>query len=140
MPWINSLRHAHPAVPNIMAPEDAITFNNYRWAHIDRDLPNLRTTPVAAGVHQIAQGLNTLVTEQCLQQQADKTRRTRERNKTPQEYFGTGLRKLMRWCQVLDEADLPPLYSELALAKRGRTGWFFNRPWQTPRRMQTWPT
>ena len=109
----------HPSVPSITAPEDAVTFTNYRWSFINRDLPNLRTTPVTAEAHQIALGLNMLVTEQRLQRQADETRRDRERTKTPTEFFSPGIRKLMRWCQVLDETDLPPIYAQLASAKKG---------------------
>ena len=101
------------------APEDAVTFTNYCWSFINCDLPNLRTTPVTAGAHQIALGLNMLVTEQRLQCQSDETRRDRERTKTPTKFFGPGIRKLMRWCQVLDEVDLPPIYAQLASAKKG---------------------
>lgn len=110
-----------PPAPPFPTPTDAATFTNYRWGFVNQDHPNLRATPMTAGAQQIAAGLSSLVTEQRTQRLADDARRQRDRNKSPSDYFGTGLRRLMRWCQVLSDQDLPPVYAQIAAAPKGQT-------------------
>jgi len=69
----------------------------------------------------IAQGISSLTQEQRLaRQEANLHRQSRDAPKTPSDYFGVLLDRLMRWCQVSDEADLPPIYETLANTKKGK--------------------
>ena len=67
----------------------------------------------------IAQGISTLTDEQrrtrleAQQQNADRTA-----PRKPSDLFGPRLERLMKWCQVASEGDLPPIYAALAKDKK----------------------
>jgi hypothetical protein len=86
---------------------------------VERDHPDLRAGPTTQGAQLIAGGLNDLATQSRLSREADEARRVQERTKTPRDLFPSGLQRLMRWCQAQVEDHLPPIYTDLALAKKG---------------------
>lgn len=113
---------APPQTPNMLTHNDATVFMAHRWESINTDLPHLRQTPGNPVQNRIAEGLQSLVAAQQDQQRSDEARRQQEKTKKPSEYFGiAGLRKLMRWCHVFHEDDLPPIYASIASAPKGQT-------------------
>jgi hypothetical protein len=115
----STLAQAPPATQIIATLEGATTFQNYRMAVVERDHPDLRSGPTTQGAQLIAGGLNDLATQSRLAREADEARRVQERTKTPQDLFPSGLQRLMRWCQAQTEIQLPPIYTDLAMAKKG---------------------
>jgi hypothetical protein len=115
----STLAQAPPAAQIIATLGGATTFQNYRMSLVERDHPNLRSGPMTQGAQLIAGGLNDLATQSRLAREADEARRLQERTKTPRDLFPSGLQRLMRWCQAQAEDQLPPVYTDLALAKKG---------------------
>lgn len=109
------------AAPVFANPGDQQAFAAYRLELMHRDLPS--TQP---GVHHnsaalIAQGITALTNEQRqARQEAEQHRLSRDAPKTAADYFGVLLDRVMRWCQVASERDLPPIYDVLANTKKGK--------------------
>ncbi len=118
-PW-SYLAMAAPELPVIATPQDNVALTNYRWSFIHRDIPNLRSTPLTQGATQIALGLGQLASEQRLARTEADQRRQVEANKLPSDLFGSNVIKLMRWCQVSTENQLPQVWKDLAKAPKGR--------------------
>jgi hypothetical protein len=82
---------------------------------------------VTQGATQIVLGLGQLVSKQRQARVEDNQRRQREANKTPSDLFGTNIIKLMRWCQVTTEDQLPQVWRDLAQAPKGKQQQVLNR-------------
>lgn len=109
------------APPAFLDPSDQQGLAQYRLSLMHLDLPQLQPTVHHNSAVLIAQGLNALTDEQRqARQDAILHRQTKEAPKTPSDYFGVSLDRLMRWCQVVREQDLPPIYSALANTPKGR--------------------
>lgn len=113
--------HKPLASPTFIRPEDQQAFASYRLEILHKDLPHLQP-----GVHHnsavlIAQGLTALTSEQRLaRQEAEMHRQNKDAPKTAADYFGVLLERVMRWCQVANEQELPPIYETLANTKKGK--------------------
>jgi hypothetical protein len=84
------------------------------WSFVIQDLPVLDPTQVQHGAHYIAASIGALAHEQRVARHEDQLRRAADKNKTPQAYFGSALRAILRLCQVTHESRLPLLYREVA--------------------------
>ncbi len=115
----STLAQATPVAQVLATLDGATIFQNYRLGLVERDHPDLRAGPTTQGAQLIAGGLNDLATQSRLSREADEARRVQERTKTPRDLFPSGLQRLMRWCQAQAEDQLPPIYTDLALAKKG---------------------
>ena len=112
-----------PAAPPVFA-DLAVqqAFIVYRLSVFHADFNHLQPGHQHQSAVLIAQGLSALTNEQRLtrteaqQRQADNLA-----PKSPADLFSVQLERLMRWCQVATEFDLPPIYSTLANTKKGRT-------------------
>lgn len=108
-------------VPMYAPPDVHQVFLAYRRDIAHRDLPLLSTSAQAQGAQVIANSLSTLVHEQRLaREEAADQRRAKEARKTPGEYYGVLLERLMRWAHVSDEADLPSIHEAVANAKKSK--------------------
>lgn len=113
--------HKPLSPPAFVRPEDQQAFATYRLEILHRDLPHIQP-----GVHHnsavlIAQGLTALTDEQRLaRQDAELHRQSKDALKTATDYFGVLLERIMRWCQVASEQDLPPIYETIANTKKGK--------------------
>jgi hypothetical protein len=107
---------ATQALAHIIA---ANTFQAFRADIVARDFPNLATNQVTQGAQLIANGLTDMAEQTRLQRESEEARRDRESNKVPEDLFGTGLPKLMRWVHAPTGAHLPPVYTMLAKCKKG---------------------
>ena len=96
-------------------------FVTYRLSVFHTDFNHMQPGHQHQSAVLIAQGLSALTNEQRLtraeaqQRQADNVA-----PKTPADLFSVQLERLMRWCQVATEFDLPPIYHTLANTKKGR--------------------
>mmetsp|Transcript_6869 Transcript_6869/g.13921 ORF Transcript_6869/g.13921 Transcript_6869/m.13921 type:complete len:711 (+) Transcript_6869:32-2164(+) len=107
--------------PMYAPPEMHQLYLKYRMAIAHRDLPLLSPAGTQQGAQLIATGLTTLVQEQRLaRQEAAEQRRERDARKTPADYYGVLLERLMRWAQVHGEDDLPPIHEALSNTKKGK--------------------
>jgi len=116
---VSPLARDIPATQGIASIADANAYQSFRAGIVARDHPNLSTNQVTQGAQLVAQGLTDIADQARLQREADEVRRHREVTKTPADLFPTGLDKLMRWCQVASEAELPVLYTTAASHKKG---------------------
>jgi hypothetical protein len=97
------------------------TFLDYRRNIAHQDLPLISSAGQQQGAQVIANGLATLAAEQRqTREEAAKHRRQRDARKTPQDFYGVLLERLMRWSQVVDERHLTPIHEEVANAKKSR--------------------
>jgi hypothetical protein len=102
-------------------PLDQQGFGDYRARIAQDDIPPLRPGMQHNSALLITQGIGNLTAEQRLtRQEAADARADKAAPKTPQDYFGALTERLMRWCQVQREEDLPPIYEKIANAKKGR--------------------
>jgi hypothetical protein len=83
-------------------------------------LPNLRSTPLTQGAQHITRALGDLVNIQQRALNDEAQHRTAQSNKLPSGYFQGGLIKLMRWCHVGAEQNLPDVYTQLANSAKGQ--------------------
>jgi hypothetical protein len=96
-------------------------FASYRLALAQQDIPQLQPGMHHNSAIMIAQGICTLTQEQRLtHQEAQRSREDRDAQKTAGDYFGVLLPRLMRWCQVAAETNLPAIYEILANTKKGK--------------------
>jgi hypothetical protein len=111
-----------PATPPAFAtPGVQQEFSTYRLSTFHADFPHFQPGHQHNNAALIAQGLTAINDEQRLaRQEAQQRQASQAALKTPAAYLGVLLDKLMRWCQVPSEADLPPLYTTLANTKKGR--------------------
>jgi hypothetical protein len=111
----------HPVMPQPTTLTDMSLLTRHRDEVTNRGLSNLRSTPLTQGAHHITRALGDLVN---IQQRAinDKAqRRTTQANKLlSSSYFQCGLLKLMRWCHVGTEQNLPDVYTQLANSAKGQ--------------------
>jgi hypothetical protein len=113
--------HEPLVAPTFARPEDQQAFATYRLEILHKDLPHLQP-----GVHHnsaalIAHGITALTDEQRqARQAAELHRQNRDAPKTAGDYFGVLLERVMRWCQVASEEELPPIYEKLANTKKGK--------------------
>jgi hypothetical protein len=113
--------HEPLTAPTFARPEDQQAFAMYRLDMLHKDMPHLQP-----GVHHnsaalIADGITALTNEQRqARQAAELHRQTRDAPKTAGDYFGVLLDRIMRWCQVASEEELPPIYEKLANTKKGK--------------------
>lgn len=109
------------ATPTFVQPQDQQAFSVYHLGIVHVDFPQLNPTMPHNSAVLIAQGLTALTAEQRLaREEAQQQRASRSAAKSPSDFFGVQLDRLMRWCQVANEADLPPIYDLLANTKKGR--------------------
>jgi hypothetical protein len=92
------------------------TLIQHRWSFVTRDLPVLDPTQVQHGAHYIVASIGALAQEQRTARREDQLRRVTGNNKTPGAHYGTGIRTILRLCQVGHESMLPQLYHDLAKA------------------------
>lgn len=116
---VSALSREAPESQAIATPAEAIAFRQFGTNIINTDHPNLRTNQMTQGALLVSQGLTSIAEQTRLQREADEQRRRTDTNKTPSTLFSTGLPRLMRWCQVNSEAQLPTLYTLAANAKKG---------------------
>ena len=112
-----------PATPPFFVdPATQQAFTDYRVQTFYRDFPQLQAGHQHQSAVLIAQGLTTLTDEQRQSRlEAQQHHADRLAPKKPSDLFGPRLERLMKWCQVASEADLPPIYALLAKdKKRGR--------------------
>lgn len=113
--------HEPLAPPAFVRPEDQQAFAAYRLDLLHKDFPHLQP-----GVHHnsaalIAQGITALTNEQRqARQDAELHRQAKDAPKTAADYFGVILDRVMRWCHVASEIDLPPIYDTIANTKKGK--------------------
>ena len=110
-----------PLVPPVfMTPGDQQHFLAYRRNIMHADFPHMQPGQLHNSAVLIADGLTQLTMEQRLaRQEAQQGRADNSAPKTPKDYFGVLLERVMRWAQVGSEADLPPIYETLANTKKG---------------------
>ena len=110
-----------PSQPLPPTTEDSVNFRKFVGTILSRDHPELQSNQVAQGSQLVAAGLHSIAEQTALTRQVDEARRASASTKTPESLFGAGvgLHKLLRWAQVPSTAALPPLYTELANAKKG---------------------
>ena len=109
------------AAPVFHDPQDQHDCTTYRVGLMHRDLPHTLPGVQHNSAVLIAQGISSLTQEQRIaRQEATAHRQSKDAPKTPADYFGVLLERLMRWCQVDSEADLPPIYETLANTKKGK--------------------
>lgn len=109
------------ASPVFASPEDQQAFAAYRLDIMHRDLPSTQPGVHTNSAALIAQGITALTNEQRqTRQEAEQQRLARDAPKTAADYFGVLLERVMRWCQVASERDLPPIYDVLANTKKGK--------------------
>ena len=109
-------------VPTYIPPDAHNKFLEYRRAIAHQDLPLLSSAAQQQGAQVIAKGLATLVEEQRLarQEAADQCRQ-RDARKSPSDFYGVLLERLMRgWAQVSDKLHLPQIHEELGNNKKSR--------------------
>jgi len=110
-----------PTPPAFGDPQVQQQFNEYRIQVLHRDFPQMLPGAQHHSAVLIAQGISTLTNEQRLtRMEAQQRQAVREAPKTPADFFGTRLDRVLRWCQVNSENDLPPVYAELAKARKGK--------------------
>ena len=111
-----------PANPPAFAnPQVQQLFSSYRLSIFHADFPHMQLGHQHHSAALIAQGISALTDEQRLaRQEAQQRRVVQSALKTPSDFFGTLLDRLMRWCQVPSDADLPPVYTTVANTKTGR--------------------
>jgi len=111
-----------PLVPPVFhTPTDQQSFAAYRLGIMHGDLPHTQPGVYHNSALVIAQGINDLAQEQRLaRQEATAHRDNKAAPKTPADYFGVLLERLMRWCLATTEADLPPIYELIANTKKGK--------------------
>ena len=114
------LVRAPPQTPALATEEESELFSQFRMRIVLQDHPNLRSGHVQQGFQQVAQGITNMVDLQRQAHHDDEARRTREKTKTPVDLFTSDIHRLMRWCQVVSEAEFLPLYSKAANTKKGR--------------------
>jgi hypothetical protein len=111
---------ATTAPPAFGDPQVHQQFNAYRVQILHQDFPHLLPGAQHHSATLIAQGISTLTDEQRLTRvEAQQRQAAREAPKTPSDFFGARLDRVLRWCQVNTENDLPPIYAELAKTKKG---------------------
>jgi hypothetical protein len=93
---------------------------HHRGEFINRDLPNLRSTPVTQGAQHMTRALGDLVNIQQRAINDEAQRRTTQANKLPSSYFQGGLLKLMHWCHVGAEQNLTNVYTRLVNSAKGQ--------------------
>jgi len=107
--------------PVFQDPQDQHDCTAYRLGIMHRDLPHTVPGVQHNSAVLIAQGISSLTQEQRLaREEAIAHRQTKDAPKKPSDYFGVLLERLMRWCQVDSEDDLPPIYDTLANTKKGK--------------------
>ena len=107
--------------PTFYNPQDQQEFLAYRVTVLHQDFPQMRPGQLHNSAVLIAQGISDLTSEQRLaRQEAHQQRALRDAKTTPAEHFGLILPRIMRLCQVTNEADLPPIYAEIANTKKGK--------------------
>lgn len=113
--------HEPLAPPTFMRPENQQAFATYRLGVLHNDFPHMQPGMHHNSAALIAQGITALTNEQRqARQEAELHRQTRDAPKTAAEYFGVLLDRVMRWCQVSTERDLPPIYDTIANTKKGK--------------------
>ena len=96
-------------------------FVTYRLGVFHSDFTHLQPGHQHQSAVLIAQGISALTAEQRLSRtEAQQRQADNAAPKTPSDLFTVQLERLMRWCQVASELDLPPIYSTLANTKKGR--------------------
>jgi hypothetical protein len=102
-------------------PQLQQAFTSYCLALAQQDVPQLQPGMHHNSAIMIAQGISTLTQEQRLtRQEAQQSREDHDTPKTAGDYFGVLLPRLMRWCQVATETDLPSIYEILTNTKKGK--------------------
>ena len=111
-----------PLVPPVFhLPTDQQSFAEYRLSVMQGDLPHTQPGVYHNSALVIARGINDLAQEQRLaRQEATEHRNDKAAPKTPADYFGVLLDRLMRWSLANSEADLPPIYELVANTKKGK--------------------
>jgi len=111
-----------PAAPPAFAsPQIQQAFATYRLGIFQADFPHLQPGHYHNSAALIAQGITALTDEQRLaRQEAQQRQVVQAALKTPAEFYGTLLERLMRWCQAATDNDLPDIYQTLANTKKGR--------------------
>lgn len=110
-----------PVPPTFTTPNVQQDFARYRLGLLHRDIPGTQPGMVHQSAQVIAQGITTLTQEQRQLRMASEARhQAKDAAKTPADYWGPQLPKLMRWTQVAAEGNLPPIYATIANAKKSR--------------------
>jgi hypothetical protein len=109
------------ASPTFATPQAQQTFMAYRLGIVHNDFPHLQPGSYHGSAVLISQGINALTAEQRLaRQEAEQRRNVKDAPKSPADYFSVLLDRLMRWCHATREADLPPIYEQIANTKKGQ--------------------
>jgi hypothetical protein len=107
--------------PTFASPATQQDFTRYRLSLLHRDLPGTQPGMVLQSAQLIAQGISTLSHEQRqIRLDAEARHQAKEAAKTPADYWGPQLPKLMRWTQTAAEGELPRIYATIANAKKSR--------------------
>jgi hypothetical protein len=111
----------NPLVPPVfVTPGHQQHFLAYRRNIVHTDFPHMQPGQLHNSAVLIADGITQLTAEQRLaRQEAQQHRTDTAAPKTPKDYFGVLLERVMRWAQVGSELDLPPIYETLANTKKG---------------------
>jgi len=107
--------------PAFLNPNDLQGFMSYRLSILHADFPTLQPGNMHNSAVLIAQGIAAMTQEQRLaRQDTIQHRATQDAPKSPSDLLGINLDRLMRYCQVASEIDLPPLFATLANTKKGK--------------------
>jgi hypothetical protein len=107
-----------PGVQTLANRREAQAFRSFQTGIIHQDFPELQGGLIGMGAHQISQRIGELAEQARLTREADEQARATATNKKPSSLFTTDITKLLRWCQVESEADLPEVYTLAANAKK----------------------
>ena len=109
---------APPAFADLTVQQAFVT---YRLSVFHADFQHLQPGHQHHSAVLIAQGISALTAEQRLsRKEAQQRQMDTAAPKTPADLFSVQLERLMRWCQVAAEMDLPQIYTTLANTKKGR--------------------
>jgi hypothetical protein len=94
---------------------------DHRQRILDEDFPQLNHQLVGLQQNQIAASLGELVRDNRTARELERADRDKAKDKDPQEMLGdVGLQKIIRWSHIETEADLQPIWKDLAKAKKSQ--------------------
>jgi hypothetical protein len=103
------------------APLADATLLEHRRRILCEDFPELDQDRERRHQDQIAVSIGELVRDNQVAREEAREERQREKAKGVEEMLGaTGVQKLLRWCQVATEAEVPDIWRDLAKAKKAQ--------------------
>lgn len=106
--------------PTLTDPEMTRKFQTYRTGILYHDLPHLNPNQMLAGANQISSNIVALTEETRKAREEQAASRAADKNKTPQDFYGEVLARLMRLAQVSDEAQLTTVHTTIANSKKDK--------------------